>query len=566
MVYRKGNNLEVSQDDILPNLALPEKDRKYLWEMEHHARILDEYGFKPLVSALKQGNAEALEAVLANDFQGKIVEKEPAIHFDADFASVSRLESSHISHKTMDQQQFVSWLLEKRSIFHGSPDAKIRLMSLAPIVRNDLESTWRGGLELRIWGRTGPDSPAEVTLYFNILLDRPERENLTRAGWLHNCTVRMIKQSRSAGFLMREVAQRWGIDPMLLHDNWNHGPLRTLTTTGGVYLCDFNRDGLLDLLVNDVALDRGYILYQGAAGGKFVDVTLDIGLPPLRPPSLVAVVDLDGDGWEDLILGPGLIFRNHEGVHFENVSARSNLSRLAHLRKTERASGIAVADYDRDGRMDLYVFRASSVPREGSWVKGKIGDDYENQLLRNLGNWRFEDVTDQTGTDGGKRSTFSAVWWDANDDGWQDLYVIHEFGNGVLLVNEGSAEFKEHQLVNEPADFGSMGLTCGDFDNDGQLDLYVSSMYSTAGNRVIGNLPSDAYSGDLMLELRRMVAGSQLYHNLGGLEFERVGSEYDVAAVGWGYGPAMVDLNNDGWLDLYATSGFISRTREKPDG
>lgn len=553
-------------DVILPNLALPEMDRKYLWDMEHHGRVLDEYGFKPLVNALKQGNADALEAILAADFQGRIAEQKPAIRFDADFASVSRLEPPYISLESMDRNQFVSWLLENRSIFHGVPEAKIKLMSLAPIDREELGGPWRGGLKLRMWGRTGPDSPGEVVLYSEIQLDRPERGRLDRGGWLHGFTVIKVKKARSDGFLMRETAHRWGIDATLLHDNWDRGPSRTLITTGGVYLCDFNRDGLMDLLVNDVALYRGYVLYQGTAGGKFKDVTLDVGLPPLTPVSLVAIVDLDGDGWEDLILGPGLIFRNHEGRRFENVSARSNLTSLAHLRKTERASGIAVADYDRDGRMDLYVFRASSVPREGSWVKGKIGDDYENQLLRNMGDWRFEDVTNRTGTDGGKRSTFSAVWWDANDDGWQDLYVIHEFGNGVLLVNERAAEFKEHQLVNGPADFGSMGVTCGDVDNDGKLDLYVASMYSRAGNRVMGNLRSDAYSQDLMLELRRMVAGSQLYHNLGGLEFERVGSEYDVEAVGWGYGPAMVDLDNDGWLDIYATSGFISRTREKPDG
>jgi len=94
----------------------------------------------------------------------------------------------------------------------------------------------------------------------------------------------------------------------------------------------------------------------------------------------------------------------------------------------------------------------------------------------------------------------------------------------------------------------------------------VASMYSKSGNRVIGNLKDDSYDDEVMLKLKRMVAGSQLYRNLGDLKFDPVGKKLDLAGIGWAYAPALTDLDNDGFLDLYATSGFMSRSRDKPDG
>src|SRR5262249_11385920 len=152
---------------------------------------------------------------------------------------------------------------------------------------------------------------------------------------------------------------------------------------GGVYLCDYDRDGIMDVLITDV---NGIFLYKGLEGGKFRDVTVEVGLPTVpiegRRGSLVAAfADLDGDGWPDLILGRS-VYQNIEGPNgrrFKNVTALCNLNIDPNI------SGLAIADFDGDGRMDLYAARSGQA-KASSWLSGKSGNKNGNQLWRNLGN------------------------------------------------------------------------------------------------------------------------------------------------------------------------------------
>jgi hypothetical protein len=550
-------------DEPSPPLTLDQSEREFLWQVEHHGNLLSRYGFSALADALRRADADALTALLSTDFTGSAPRQPREVRMEADFAQVVRQEDAERPPLRLDRGQFVAHLLAYRRLFARPPQVKLALMALTPSARGDLDGPWRGTCQLRLWGEVSPGHPGEVVVYLQYELSCPTQETLGRGGWLRWGKILQSQTAQASRYLLREVTAQRGIDSRRFHDNWTRSDCAPEPVSGGVYLCDYDRDGILDLLITDVT---GYALYKGQMGGKFEDVTTRVALLGILPPQagpklLAAFADLDGDGWEDLLLGDH-IYHNESGPNgrrFVDVTRRTN------LRLPADATGIALADFDRDGLIDFYVTRPGKSRRD-SWIEGKSGDADGNHLWRNLGNWQFEDVTVSSGAGGGHRSTFSAVWFDADNDGWPDLYVINEFGNGVLLHNEGNGRFREQALVTGAGDFGSMGLTCGDIDNDGRIDLYIANMYSKAGNRVIGNLRPDTYSPEIMARLRSLVAGSQLYLNRGGNRFEPVGPKYHVSGIGWAYGAALVDLDNDGWLDLYATCGYVSKSRSEPDG
>jgi hypothetical protein len=590
---------QLASDEDHPKLTLDEDQRQYLWQVEHHGNVLSRHGFQRLAEALRQADERTLAGLLAPGFSGQVLEQPREIRLDTDFAQVVRQEDAGHPPAHFDAAQFIARLLDFRRRFTQLPKVKLSLMALAPTVPENLDSIWHGSCLLRMWGEMGAGRPGEVTLRLEYETLRPQEDALQQGGWLLACAISQSLVAQATHFLMCEVAAERGIDARRFHDNWTTKDVKDLLpSSGGVYVCDFDRDGILDIFITDPQV---YALYKGLPDGKFRDVTAEVGLPMPATlglmPIAAAFVDVDGDGWEDLILGDGRLFRNEAGKRFTEVTHLSN------LRLPEDAGGIIAADYDRDGRVDLYVTRASSR-RHSSYLETKTGPAKGNQLWRNKGGWQFENVTGSSGTVGGGRSSFTAVWLDANNDGWPDLYVINEFGAGVLLLNNGDGTFREQLLVAGPGDFGSMGLTCGDIDNDGNIDLYVANMYSKAGKRVIGNLRPGTYREKVMSQMRQFVAGSQLWRNLGPRSqksevrgqksevnsqaltadlrpltsdlrpltsdltpiFEPLGERYQVADIGWSYGAALADLDNDGWLDLYATAGFMSRSRSEPDG
>jgi hypothetical protein len=258
-----------------------------------------------------------------------------------------------------------------------------------------------------------------------------------------------------------------------------------------------------------------------------------------------------------LILGP-VVLRNRGEFQFENITWNTN------LKMPQDATGCTVADYDLDGRLDVYVSRSAGNVQNTSWFDGPGGPG--NQLWRNLGDWRFEEVAAKVHATAGHRSVFTAAWLDANNDGRPDIYAISEFGPGALLIGQPDGTFKEMPLEPGDGDFGTMGLAAGDYDNDGHVDIYTSNMYSKAGRRIFDNLSPGAYPPRLQARIKRFVTGSELYRNVGDLRFRRVGKGMALKDVGWSYGSTFVDLDNDGYQDLYANAGFISVTRSRPDG
>jgi HEAT repeat protein len=536
------------------NLELPEPERKRLWEIEHRGNVLNKYGFEPLAAAVARGDAAKLAGFLAPGFAGS-EPGSPTRVKSSGFADVERLQESGRPPVPVTAAQFADRLLELRKAFGAAPKVKLVVATLRPKDLANPDGAWEGQALLRMHGEAAPGAPAEVTGVLAYEVSSPTEEALATGGWLRAAHVRQLAVARSPRYLFAETAKARGLN-VALHDNWTADGI--VPHTGGVYVTDFDRDGYLDVLVTDLT---GLTLHRGGPGGTFADVTERAGLPRKNGGAAAraaAWADLDGDGWDDLILDTR-VYRNAGGAGFEDVTER-----CSPILRQNRSS-ILVADYDRDGKLDLYLTR-TGAPGNLSWLEGLSNDAQGNRLFRNLGDWKFEDVTKKSGTRGGYRSTFTAAWLDANDDGWPDLHVPNEFGDGVLLVNNRDGTFKPHALSDRPADFGTMGLAVGDVDNDGRIDIYCANMYSKAGTRVIGNLRPDAYPPRVMDKLRRFVAGSQLHLNKGELKFEQAGAQKQLASVGWAYGATLADLDGDGLLDVYATAGYISRDRTKPDG
>lgn len=539
------------------SLPLNEKERTYIWDCEHHGQEISQRGLKILGAAIQNASANHLRKILPADFKGGWVQESHPVRLAADYAEIVRHEDQGQPMQSVGRDEFIARILKLRGEIAVMEKLKFSLLTLSPVVRYELAGPWEGSAVLWLAGRSAAKGPVEIVLNLRFGLAQPSKALFDTEGWLKKCSVSQSLVGRAPKFMFREVAGERGIHVQKLHDNWKLD--KGIPQTGGVYLCDYDRDGILDLLITDL---EGNFFYKGLPGGKFRDVTEQVSLPRSSADfSLVCFADLDGDGWDDLILGDR-IFQNRVDAngdrYFYDVTSQSNLR----IPSGYRAS---VCDYDRDGKLDLYL-TSPGLPQAGSWITGTSGDSHRNYLWRNKGDWKFEDVTEASGTGGGNRSTFTSLWLDVNNDAWPDVYVPNEFGRGALFVNQGNGTFREQMLSDGPDDFGTMGATCGDVSNSGNIDLYVANMYSKAGTRVMSNLKPDAYPPDIMALMRRFVTGSQLWHNTGDGRFEQKGKQWQVNGVGWAYGPALVDLDNDGFLDIYANAGFISRDRSEPDG
>lgn len=559
--------------------GLSSDERQYLWEIENKAFQISYKVGPALCEAVAQQDRAALATFLHAQFAGQVFDSDSVEVVQRDFAVFRYQRSAEHARRPATRDQFVDWLLDQARLFCTTPQVQLALLNLSPIERSELSGPWKGTWTIRLSGEAGQlaepsaeppavtknlfpsryylgkGEPLEVSIRGEFRCESLPEDPARDRGWITSWTLEETTVARAQRKLMEEISlSSAGIDAAAFHDNWKCERSDFLTTPGGVYACDYNGDGIVDLLITD----REYpMLFAGRGDATFSDATLAAGLPWGKDRAGVAAfADLDNDGDEDLILGVAIL-ENRNG----------QFTPRGHLPLTPEATGIAVADYDNDGLIDLYVSNAAPAPQRAgvvgkvSWVDDDSG--MPNVLWRNRGGFQFENVTDFAQAGGGRRSTFTSLWLDADDDGLPDLYVINELGPNVLLRNNGNGTFEEHH-IGPPFDGFTMGAVVGDINEDGKIDIYLGNMKSKVGQRIVANLPADAYPAEILDKMRRWVAGNLLLFNRGNLRF--TDSPRYAAGNGWSYGPTLVDLDGDGRLDIHATCGFASFSRQEPDG
>ena len=335
------------------------------------------------------------------------------------------------------------------------------------------------------------------------------------------------------------------------------------TRIGGLGLAvgDVNGDGRDDLYLCDQGALPNRLFLQGA-GGRLTDVSRTWGVDWLDQSTCGLLVDLDNDGDQDLVVGTKtavLMMENDENRQFQLREKRSELADVYSL---------SAADYDNDGLLDIYVCcyskegydqvteYASPVPYHDATNGGA------NALIRNEGEWRFRDVSQQCGLEANNhRWSFAAGWEDFDNDGDLDLYVANDYGPNSLYRNDDGA-FLDIAAAAGVEDFGAgMSVVWSDYNHDGWIDLYVSNMFSTAGSRIAHQ---QKFKPDAPPQVRaayqRMAKGNTLFENRGDGTFKDVSHQAAVARARWAWGTAAVDVNNDSWEDLIVANGYITGT------
>ena len=346
---------------------------------------------------------------------------------------------------------------------------------------------------------------------------------------------------------------------------------------GGIAAGDFDGDGKVDLFVPQIG--PGLLFHN--EGGKFRECARELGITHLDAGAAAIFLDYDNDGLLDLLVvnhEPEKVWDRKTRTRVDNTGHRAivlyhnvggrfvDVTREAGLECRGPAMSVVAADVNGDGLLDFYVcmYRDESLdnpdaPEEVPQNIGGARDGFGNQLWINQGNGTFKEEAAQRGVkDFGW--TQAAAFADYDGDGKPDLFLANDYGESRLYRNRGDGTFEDVTQKSGTRDVGfGMGVTWVDYNGDGLLDLYISNMYSTAGNRILDRGPG-RMGQERWQKLKKMASGNTLFRNNGDGTFTNVTDAMGVGRAGWAWSSAAYDFENDGWPSLYVANGFRTST------
>jgi hypothetical protein len=330
------------------------------------------------------------------------------------------------------------------------------------------------------------------------------------------------------------------------------GNLMQRNMGNGAAVGDYNGDGYLDVLLLGQAGHHTKLFRNdpGPSGERhFTDVSDAAGLGGVTSNARVAqFVDLSGSGRPDIVIaadywpggpaGPSQIFRNNGDGTFTDVTAGSGFDPSGYI-----VGGMTFADYDHSGRQSIWL---------SYWTEELGGDPGRdvvqgtwpghNRLYRNLGNYHFQDVTEDLGTTAMSyhADSFTAIFADFTGDGWPDIYQANDHRVDRFYRNLGNGEFRdETRQVGLERKGNSMGVAAT-VDGSGMLNLFITNITDPGG--YFGTNQGNTF-----------MSASQ---DSAGVHFSNDAASRGVVDTAWGWGTSFVDMNGDGSSDLYAVQGM----------